>query len=287
MKKIFKTVTFIPRKLKNISKDWIIRKIERIKNNKSKVTYQKSEISYEIEMIDKTVDFLKGVVHETYKITQKVRKSGIIQKITIGLVTILVILSLNFKNGKREAVQLVNITPTPIEIVIPQQAQDLSSTDLDQETANFDNHNQTVLEKVLGLSGGDQNKFGPGARAKADAWANSSVSKMGMGKTSSSGSTIFAESFTPSHIYCNNYHNARNKLSCPQAYNHNCPPGNQGGSIKLDDNGYCIGKGGNKFVRVEHEHKKAKFVTPENQNDPVQDVSEVIGTEKIRLTTDV
>jgi hypothetical protein len=154
---------------------------------------------------------------------------------------------------------------------------------LDSETAHFDN--RTVVERILDLSGGDQTKFGPGARARADARANSGLSRTG--QTTLSGSSIFAKAFTPDHIYCNNYHNAGNKLSCLQAYNHNCPPGNQGGSIKLDEDGYCIGERGKKFVRVEHEHKIAKFETPESPNDPVQDASEVIGTEKISLTTDI
>jgi hypothetical protein len=56
--------------------------------------------------------------------------------------------------------------------------------------------------------------------------------------------------------------------------------------LKIDQDGYCVSKRGKKFVGVEHEHKKAKFDTPKNQNDPIQEVSEVTGTETTTLTTD-
>ena len=85
----------------------------------------------------------------------------------------------------------------------------------DSETAHYDN--RTVVERVLDLSfsGGDQSKFGPGARAKFDAKANGGVQRTG--QTASSGSSIFAESFTPQHHYCN-YHSDGNKLSCRRAH---------------------------------------------------------------------
>ena len=60
----------------------------------------------------------------------------------------------------------------------------------DSETAHSDN--RTVVERVLDLSGGDQSKFGPGARAKFDAKANGGVRRMG--QTASSSSSIFTES---------------------------------------------------------------------------------------------
>ena len=55
----------------------------------------------------------------------------------------------------------------------------------------------------------------------------------------------------------------------------------------MEKDGYCGNSQGKKFVRVEHEHKQAKFETPENQNDPVQEASKVIRTETIPLTTDI
>ena len=60
----------------------------------------------------------------------------------------------------------------------------------------------------------------------------------------------------------------------------------QGKYLKMDKDGYCVNERGKKFVRVKHEHKQAKFKTPENKNDPVQE-SEVTGTETTTLTTDI
>ena len=55
----------------------------------------------------------------------------------------------------------------------------------------------------------------------------------------------------------------------------------------MDQDGYCVNERGKKFIRVEHEHKQGKFETPENQYDPVQEASEVTGTETTTLTTDI
>lgn len=153
------------------------------------------------------------------------------------------------------------------------------------ETAHFDIDNRTVVERVLDLSGGDQSKVGPGARAKADARANAGVRRTG--QTASSGSSIFVEGYTPHHIYCNHYHKDGNMPSCRQAHKNICPPDDQGKYLKMDQDGYCVNERGKKFVRVEHEHKQAKFETPENQNDPVLEASEVTGTETTTLTIDI
>ena len=151
--------------------------------------------------------------------------------------------------------------------------------------AHFDIDNRTVVERVLDLSGGDQSKVGPGARAKADARANAGVRRTG--QTASSGSSIFVEGYIPHNIYCNHYHKDGNMPSCRQAHKNICPPDDQGKYLKLDQDGYCVNERGKKFVRVEHEHKQAKFETPENKNDPVQEASEVTGTETTTLTTDI
>ena len=124
--------------------------------------------------------------------------------------------------------------------------------------------------------------FGPYAWAKANARTNSGVTRTG--QTASSGSSIFAESFTPHHQYCN-YHNEGSKLSCRRAHQNNCPRDDRGKSFPVDKDGYCVNSKGMKFVQVGHEHKVAKFETPENPNDPVQKASEVTGTETTRLTT--
>lgn len=74
--------------------------------------------------------------------------------------------------------------------------------------------------------------------------------------------------------------------SCRQAHKNICPPDDPGKHLKMDQDGYCVNERG-KFVRVEHEHKQAKFETPENINDPVQEANKVTGTETITLTTDI
>lgn len=75
--------------------------------------------------------------------------------------------------------------------------------------------------------------------------------------------------------------------SCRQAHKNIFPPDDQGKYLKMDQDSYCVNERGKKFVRVEHEHKQGKFETPENQNDPVQEASEVTGTETTTLTTDI
>jgi hypothetical protein len=139
-----------------------------------------------------------------------------------------------------------------------------------------------TIEQVLDSSGGDQSsKFGAGIRARSNARANSSARKTGQTASSSS---IFVESWTP-HLIYNHYH--KDKLSGRQAHQDNCPQNNQGKSLLMDEDGYCVDNHGKKFVRVEHEHKEAKFNTPENKNDPFQEASEVIESETTTLITDI
>jgi hypothetical protein len=66
-----------------------------------------------------------------------------------------------------------------------------------------------------------------------------------------------------------------------------CPQDDQGKYFKMDQDGYCVNERGKKFVRVKHEHKQAKFETPENKNDPIQEASEVTGSETTTLITDI
>jgi hypothetical protein len=53
-------------------------------------------VNYEIKLINKTVNFLKGIIHKTYKITKVICKCGVVQKITIGFVTVVLALGLRF-----------------------------------------------------------------------------------------------------------------------------------------------------------------------------------------------
>jgi hypothetical protein len=135
------------------------------------------------------------------------------------------------------------------------------------------------LKSALIIRSGDLGKSGPVPRAKAG------VRKTG--QTASSGSSIFVEGYIPHNIYCNHYHKDGNMPSCRQAHKNICPPDDQGKYLKMDQDGYCVNERGKKFVRVEHEHKQAKFETLENINDPVQEASEVTGTETTTLTTDI
>ena len=55
----------------------------------------------------------------------------------------------------------------------------------------------------------------------------------------------------------------------------------------MDNEGYLIARNGKKYVRVDHEHKEAKFKTPASRNEPVQKVDEVLSTTKKKVTTDI
>lgn len=140
---------------------------------------------------------------------------------------------------------------------------------------------------TLGLSrGGDfQPKFGPGARAMND--ARTYVNSKKGDQTVSNGASAYADAFTPSNTHSDRYHKNNNLPFCHQAHTNICPSDDQGKSLKLDLDGYCVNQKGKKFVRIEHEHQRAKFKTPANQNDPVQEANEAIGTEKSKLTTDI
>jgi hypothetical protein len=164
MRKIFKRVTFLPRKLKNNKKiklkDWIINKLKQIKGNKNKLTYEKNKVTYEIEMIDQTVDFIKGTIHKTYKIMQKVRKSGIFQKIVVGFATVVLVFRLISGSGKPElAEQTINqtLTLTPIERVQQKNSNKIIETEtgtrfaLGQKVNNPSLNEESELE-FLGLT---------------------------------------------------------------------------------------------------------------------------------------
>lgn len=142
---------------------------------------------------------------------------------------------------------------------------------------------QTYLRKFpedLLINGGDQSKFGPGARAKSDARAQMKMKKGGK-KLTSRGRVVdtiqlgFQGSF-----------NSGPKIPNSRLFS-NCP---KEGPFPLekDDDGYCIRpKNKQKFVRATHKHKIAKFTTPENENLPVQELSQALQKETISLETDV
>jgi len=149
--------------------------------------------------------------------------------------------------------------------------------------------NQQISEgskSALLIRNGDLSKTGPGARAKAD--ASRYFKTKGLGSTLLPGTDALGlVPYTHHHIYCDHYHKNDNIPSCRKAHKNSCPPDDQGKYLKMDQDGYCLGKRNKKFVRVEHQHKQAKFQTPENPNDSVQEASEVTETETITLTTDI
>ena len=71
---------------------------------------------------------------------------------------------------------------------------------------------QIIKERVLILKGGDQSKFGPGPRAKADARRNAQSEKSGSGSNIIPG----ANGFVPQSPYCH-YHKSEPSLSCKSA----------------------------------------------------------------------
>ena len=82
---------------------------------------------------------------------------------------------------------------------------DLSESKIKLEIIHL--NNQKFLRRVLILKGGDQTKFGPGARAKADALRNAQSEKSGSGSSIIPG----ANGFVPQSTYCH-YH--KSEPSC-------------------------------------------------------------------------
>ena len=54
------------------------------------------KVNYEIELVNKTVNFLKGIIQKTYRITKVISKCGVVQKVTISFVTFVFALGLRF-----------------------------------------------------------------------------------------------------------------------------------------------------------------------------------------------
>ena len=54
----------------------------------TKIGYRK--VNYEIKLVNKTINFLKGIIQKTYRITKVISKCGVVQKVTIGFVNFLI-----------------------------------------------------------------------------------------------------------------------------------------------------------------------------------------------------
>jgi hypothetical protein len=128
----------------NIPVNWIVPR-----GRQTFVRKNEKNVSYEIELVNKTVYFLKGILHKTYKFTRVIYKCGVVQKIAVSFAIFVFALELRFGSCR------------PVESIIPpqthveRQLQHSNSTQADQKGLNF--------------SGGDQSKFRPSSRAKADA----------------------------------------------------------------------------------------------------------------------
>ena len=116
---------------------------------------------YKIKLVKKTVNFLKGILKKTYKITKVISKCGIVQKVTIGFFTVVVALGLRF--GSLRPVEPIIQSQTQIE----RQLQHSRST---QPYKAIDGFKSPSVSNLLKLSGGDLGKgSSPGARARSDA----------------------------------------------------------------------------------------------------------------------
>ena len=118
---------------------------------------------YKIKLVKKTVNFLKGILKKTYKITKVISKCGVVQKVTIDFFTVLVALGLRF--GSLRVVEPIIQSQTQIE----RQLQHSRSTQPYKAIDGFKSKSPSV-SNLLKLSGGDLGKgSSPGARVRSDA----------------------------------------------------------------------------------------------------------------------
>lgn len=117
-----------------------------------------NNISYEIELVNKTVDFLKGVRHKTYRITQVIYKCGVVQKIKISFVIFVVALGWRF--GSLSPVE-------PIIQPLTQIERQLQDSKLTQANQSMEGSESPSVRHLLKISGGDLGKgSSPGAKAR-------------------------------------------------------------------------------------------------------------------------
>ena len=102
--------------------------------------------NYEIKLVKKTVNFLKKIIEKTYRITKVISKSGVVQKVTIGFVTVVVALGLRF--GSLRLVEPIIQSQTQIE----RRLQHSRST---QPYQAMEGSKSPSVRNLLKLSGGD------------------------------------------------------------------------------------------------------------------------------------
>lgn len=173
----------------------------RIQNRKQKI------VTYQIELIKQTTDFLTGITKKTYKITKIIWRNGLVQRIIVGIITLKLILSLIFGNPNYVgSVEFKNVVPIHIEQPLAKET--IQMQDLSQNQLVVGSQSPSV-SKLLNLTGGDNpptplgKGSNPGARARSDAQRAANMKK-NSGKSanskSSSGSSLFVEGFqTPNY----------------------------------------------------------------------------------------
>jgi len=65
-------------------------------NNIIRRRNSEKKVNHKIDLVNKTVDFLKGIIHKTYRITQVIYKYGIVEKITTNFVIIVFAVGVTF-----------------------------------------------------------------------------------------------------------------------------------------------------------------------------------------------
>jgi hypothetical protein len=58
----------------------------------------KIKINYEVKLVDKTVNFFKRHIRKTYKIVKVISISGIVKKVTVGILTVIFVIASKFGN---------------------------------------------------------------------------------------------------------------------------------------------------------------------------------------------
>ena len=56
----------------------------------------KREVNFKIELVNKTINFLKRIIQKTYRITKVISKCGVVQKVIIIFVIFVFALGLRF-----------------------------------------------------------------------------------------------------------------------------------------------------------------------------------------------
>ena len=145
--------------------------------------------NYEIKLVKKTVNFLKGIIQKTYRITKVISKCGVVQKVTIGFVTFVFALGLRFANLR------------PVEPIIQSQTQierQLQHSRSTQPYQAMEGSKSPSVSNLLKLSGGDLGKASnPGARARND--VRKAITNRPKAAKSKPGGSSFAEAWSTNH----------------------------------------------------------------------------------------